>query len=241
MRIVSWNCNTSPQITRPASAVAAFTTKYNILSQRIPLSDIVVLQEVARPQFTPMPHHIWHGPMISRGIGVVVAEQYRIESHYDEAISRSVVPVTMRGPLSLTVLAVWSVPLQTSARNYVREVYNGILGYRHLLATGPVVVLGDFNSNALWDRSAGAINQTTLVQLLDNEFGLVSAYHTHHTVAPGQERDPTYYHYRQYTRPFHIDYCFIPKAWTITDVRIGTFDEWHADSDHCPLIVDCMP
>jgi endonuclease/exonuclease/phosphatase family metal-dependent hydrolase len=241
MRVVTWNCNTSPQIRRPESALAAFTTKYNLLSQRIASPDIVVLQEVARPQPTCTPHKVWHGPMISRGIGVLVAEQYRIESHYDEAISRSVVPVTMSGPLSLTLLAVWSIPHQPSARNYVREVYNGILGYQHLLTAGPAVVVGDFNNNARWDRESGAINQTTLVQLLDSEFGLVSAYHTHHALPHGQECDPTYYHYRQYARPFHIDYCFIPKAWTIADVQIGSFDEWHAVSDHCPLIVDCMP
>jgi exodeoxyribonuclease III len=241
MRIVTWNCNTSPQIRRPESALAAFTAKCNLLSQRLASSEIVILQEVARPQLTPTPHQVWHGPMMSRGIGVLVAEQYRIESHYDEAISRSVVPVRINGPLSLNLLAVWSIPRQTSARNYAREVYNGILGYRHLLTAGPAVVIGDFNNNARWDRESGAINQSTVAQLLESEFGLVSAYHNHHGVAPGEEPDATYYHYRQVTRPFHIDYCFIPKGWTIGDVQVGSFDEWHADSDHCPLIVDCMP
>jgi endonuclease/exonuclease/phosphatase family metal-dependent hydrolase len=41
-------------------------------------------------------------------------------------------------------------------------------------------------------------------------------------------------------RPYHIDYCFVPKSWTahIRSVDIGTYEAWIKYSDHCPLVVD---
>jgi exonuclease III len=238
MRLVTWNCNTSPQITRPDSAASAFTAKYTTIFKSIPSPDVIVCQEIARPASTSTHQHVWYGPLLSRGICVSVAEQYRIESHYDESVSRSIVPVTIHGPNSFHLLGVWSIPHKPSMRNYVREVYDGIRKYQHLLTSGPCVVIGDFNSNARWDGDTGALNHTRLVQMLETEFGLISSYHTKCVVAQGEESEYTFYRYRQQTQGFHIDYCFIPRTWTINDVQIGSFENWYTHSDHCPLIVD---
>jgi endonuclease/exonuclease/phosphatase family metal-dependent hydrolase len=42
------------------------------------------------------------------------------------------------------------------------------------------------------------------------------------------------------TKPFHIDYCFLPKAWAerISLVEVETFQEWEGHSDHRPLFVE---
>jgi hypothetical protein len=36
------------------------------------------------------------------------------------------------------------------------------------------------------------------------------------------------------SRPFHIDYCFVPQAW----VGSGTYADWAKGSDHRPVVVD---
>ena len=73
-----------------------------------------------------------------------------------------------------------------------------------------------------------------------SELGLVSSYHHFHGEAHGQETMPTYHFQWKLERPFHIDYCFIPKSWTpnLRRVEIGSYQEWKALSDHRPLMVE---
>jgi exodeoxyribonuclease III len=70
--------------------------------------------------------------------------------------------------------------------------------------------------------------------------GMVSAYHAFHDVEHGQERHHTYRHKPQASEPWHIDFCFIPKAWaaSIANVELLDGDDWRAESDHHPLKVD---
>ncbi len=241
MRLVSWNCNTSPRITSPDSAIAAFTKKYSAISQITPLPDVIICQEIARPHPTSSRHHVWYGPLLGRGIYVNVAEPYAIQSHYDEAISRSVVPLTITGPHSFHLLAVWSIPHQPSTRNYVREVYEGVQKYAHFLTSGPAIVIGDFNSNSRWDNQTGTINHSHLVELLESTFNLTSSYYTKHGIVQGQEAEQTFYRYRQPAQGFHIDYCFVPQTWKVDNAQIGHYEDWLSQSDHCPIIVDLSP
>jgi endonuclease/exonuclease/phosphatase family metal-dependent hydrolase len=78
-----------------------------------------------------------------------------------------------------------------------------------------------------------------LVQLL-SEFGLVSSYHFFHREAHGQEKQPTYYFQWNQQRPYHIDYCFMPKEWLLRTqrVEVGSYVEWKHRSDHRPLLVE---
>ena len=76
---------------------------------------------------------------------------------------------------------------------------------------------------------------------VDEELGLVSAYHRYTGEPHGIERTPTHYWRWQETSPFHIDYCFVPRSWRIERVEVGGFDEWKELSDHRPLIVDVDP
>jgi endonuclease/exonuclease/phosphatase family metal-dependent hydrolase len=78
-----------------------------------------------------------------------------------------------------------------------------------------------------------------LIRRLREEFGLVSAYHSHLGAEQGVEAHPTFFMNRQQHRPFHLDYCFVPEGWVgrIGDVQVGNFDQWQ-DSDHRPLVVD---
>ena len=123
---------------------------------------------------------------------------------------------------------------------YVKGLLRGVEVYRDLIEGQPTVIMGDFNSNAIWNRKrAGAQDHGALVTRLD-ELGLVSAYHDFHDEAHGAETRPTLYFLRKESRPYHIDYCFIPKTWAshVRAVDVGSYAEWTGASDHRPVVVD---
>lgn len=153
----------------------------------------------------------------------------------------------MSGPLPLQLVGVWAFnhrasrfhpqPPSTSQPQQAVEVYKDFLG------EGPVVIAGDFNNNVVWDRGERRTNWVTTVRRYA-ELGLVSAYHEYFGEAQGEELRPTlYWRTRRVDGPrYHIDYCFIPKAWlpALRSVHVGSHAEWvdAGLSDHVPLVVD---
>lgn len=100
--------------------------------------------------------------------------------------------------------------------------------------------MGDFNSNARWDRAhLKDRNHSAMVQRL-RALGLTSAYHAVRDVAQGEEREHTFFQYGKAGRGYHIDHCFVPDAWVgaIREVRIGGHAQWSRLSDHCPMLID---
>jgi endonuclease/exonuclease/phosphatase family metal-dependent hydrolase len=103
-----------------------------------------------------------------------------------------------------------------------------------------VVLAGDFNSNAIWDKASRPVDHSRVVARLERDFGLVSASHQARGVPHGEEPDATHYWRWQEAHPFHLDYCFVPRAWRIRDVAIGAFAVGAHVSDHRPVIVDVV-
>jgi hypothetical protein len=73
-----------------------------------------------------------------------------------------------------------------------------------------------------------------------SNLGLSSAYHQLVGCSPGAEPDPTLLQQRKLAAGFHIDYCFVPDAWLGAGSRatVGGPEQWLADSDHMPLVLD---
>ena len=199
--------------------------------------DVAVIQECARPA-AENDHCLWFGDNPNQGLAVVSSEPYRLRALDQLArVPRYTIPVEVTGPASFLLLAVWSKGGQRHP--YVEAVVRAVKRYRHLF-TQPVVLMGDLNSNALWDAQHKADrSHSALVRLLSG-LGLVSAYHAYHGEPQGSESKPTYYFQWKEARPFHIDYCFVPAAWVprIHRVEVGTYEGWREHSDHRPLLVD---
>jgi exodeoxyribonuclease III len=100
------------------------------------------------------------------------------------------------------------------------------------------LLIGDFNSNTIWDRPRRAGNHSNVVRLLEDK-GIFSAYHLHYKQAQGAEKHPTLYMYRHKDKPYHIDYCFVSAdlAEKLSSVEIGTHRRWAKYSDHVPVVV----
>jgi hypothetical protein len=58
----------------------------------------------------------------------------------------------------------------------------------------------------------------------------------------GGESRHTLYMFRHEDKPYHIDYIFIPREWTVRlrTVEIGGYEHWSKLSDHCPVIVEIL-
>jgi endonuclease/exonuclease/phosphatase family metal-dependent hydrolase len=196
----------------------------------------VVLQEAPLPAGGVAEGELWFGN--NPRVGVVVAgfNGFRVTPGPESAV-HAAYPVRVNGPASFHLLAVWT----KHTTKYLEGLAAELDRHRGFLLARPAVVTGDFNSNTIWDKPKKPIDHTRLVQRLDEEFGLDSAYHRFHGVAHGQEPHPTYYFQWNEGKPFHIDYCFVPWAWGVAEVRVGEFAPWRALSDHRPLVVDLDP
>jgi exonuclease III len=205
-------------------------------------ADIAVVPECSRAS-TESPNGdgfdcLWFGENPRKGLGVLVAKPWRIVE-YREPKSRWVAPIWISGPFDFLLLAVWTAKITESNRkSYVGQVCDALECHPEWFNGQPLVMCGDFNSNAIWDERREK-NHSWLVRFLEDR-QTVSAYHHHYGEPQGKETRPTHYFYHHQNRGFHIDHIFLPKAWAqrIKQFEVGSYEDWAKVSDHVPLVVD---
>jgi hypothetical protein len=147
---------------------------------------------------------------------------------------RAIVAATVTGPASFTALGIWA-----QGPRYVDDVMRTLDAYHRVLQSGPAVVMGDLNSGSNLTRQPPSKGHARILAAL-KDCGLVSAYHAFHGVAHGHEAHPTYRHQRKISKPWHIDFCFVPIAWVenLQAVEVVDGEDWPTKSDHLPLNVE---
>ena len=233
MKIITWNCN------------MAYRKKAEFILKNKP--DIVVIPECEHPdklQFKPgipLPNDIfWYGTNPNKGLGVFSYSDYRFklaDEHNPDF--RTVLPILVTGgKINFTLFAIWANNHKDRRYQYIGQVWKAINFYTSLLKNNKTILIGDFNSNTIWDKLPRKVNHSTVVALLENN-KIYSAYHKFYNHKQGQEEHKTLFMYRHKDKPYHIDYCFVSTdfAEKISDVKIGTYEEWTEHSDHAPLIV----
>lgn len=220
MRLVTWNCR---RIEIPGA-----------IERLQPLAaDLIVLQE-CRPPAGEHERLAWRGT--PEGLGVAVAcnnPSLRLERlEVPPDVPATVLPVIVHGPEPFVLIDLWALPKPTYEAFTLSALSACAIG-----ASLPVVLAGDLNSTPVVESQRRT--SRAMVRRLQDEFGLVSAYHARLGVGHGLEPHATFFERGQENRPFHIDYCFVPEAWAqrIVSVEVGSYAEW-PDSDHRPLIVD---
>lgn len=225
MILATWNC-----------CRGAYASKIPLLAPLAP--DIAVVPECAVPT-AQSETCLWFGDNPRQGIAIAASNGYQLRALPVKArIPKFVIPIQVVGPESFILFAIWTKANQRY--RYVTAAIKGLEKNRSLFADSPVVVMGDLNTNLLWDsHHPEGENHTALIGLMD-ELGLVSAYHQFFGEAQGRETRPTSYLLWKRERPYHIDYCFVPKAWVsrIRRVEVGTYEDWRLHSDHRPLVVE---
>lgn len=242
VRIVTWN------------VAAGFANKVHRIADELDADIAVVceacnegrLRKAGSTDFRSMD---WIGRSQSRGLAVMGFGSWNTsmyESVWDQRLEWAL-PTKATGPArqSFNVIGCWAfnkrahhdpTDFQQSQGTQIPALYPS-------LVAGPTVIAGDFNSNLIWDKPGKTTNWQQTLDAMDN-IGLASAYHSFFGEDQGTETSPTHWWKRSTDTTFHIDYCFVPTSWDITQVWVGGPEAWLRKgdgSDHAPLVVDVVP
>jgi exodeoxyribonuclease III len=234
LKIIGWNCN------------MAYRKKAGFILAHQP--DIVIVPECEHPDKlkfeagAEQPKDIiWFGENQDKGLGVFSYSDYRfqlLDCHNPDI--KIILPIAVTdGGEDFILFATWANNPTDRKNQYIEQVWKAILEYNDLLKTDKTILMGDFNSNAIWDANHKIAGHSTVVDLLA-QCGIHSLYHHHHQIKQGEELHPTFHFYRHKDKPFHIDYCFAGKYFIdrLESLEIGKYEDWAAYSDHMPVIVE---
>ena len=237
MKIITWNCN------------MAFRKKAGFILKHKP--DILVVPECEHPdklQFTNKRHQpkdiLWFGANQHKGLGIFSYSDCKLkllDTHNTDL--KMIIPISVTGGhFDFTLFAIWANNPNDPDGQYVEQVWKALHHYEEQIKNTQTILIGDFNSNTIWDRPRRVGNHSTVVERLA-EKGIVSSYHVHHKLEQGKEKHPTLYLYRHKDKPYHLDYCFVSAdmAEKITSVEIGKHAYWTKHSDHVPVMVTFDP
>jgi len=231
LRIISWNCRIGGFRYKSAN-VEPLRPDILAVQEVEPIDNVLVFGGVEQPTFR---NQIKNPAYPRRSIGLFSYTNARIravdETDPQYAFRRFVVN---KGFLEFNVAAVWTWATTAKATSYM-QAHDGVVRHREWIRERPTVILGDLNMDASYRNSS----LPALIDLTD-ELGLVSAYHTFFGEQFGGETRHTHFHKGHAAAAFHLDYCFVPAAWSpfIRQVTVGDQSAWAKVSDHVPLIVD---
>lgn len=179
-----------------------------------------------------------------KGLGIFSYNGFRIELNQEyNPTFKYIVPINVKGPVDFNLLAVWAMNDAVDVRKrYIGQVWQA-LNYYGRLVDEPVIIIGDFNWNTIWDVKPhyplyGTL--TDVIKLLANK-KIRSAYHTFSGEEFGKETKPTLYMHHNKDKPYHVDYCFVSEKFRPKNVEIGVYSNWIKISDHMPLIMTFDP
>lgn len=221
MRIVSWNCN------------GKFREKFKKIKELD--ADIYVIQECENPQCYAgtaysgfAKNYIWNGENKNKGLGIFAKESISIQRNgWDAYCLRNFLSVKVNHDFDL--LGVWA------CKPYIEEyyIYQCIYIKKY---NDQTIIIGDFNSNKIWDKTHSARNHTNVVKELEKK-NLISAYHYVYHEKQGEEKQPTFYLYRHLDKGYHTDHCFIKKE-RIKNYQVLHSQSWLNYSDHLPISLE---
>lgn len=232
MKIISWNCN------------MAFRKKHaQILASKLDL--LIVIECESKDKLEEAldglayKEILWFGDNIHKGIALIRFGDFKLKLHnsYSEEY-RYILPFVLTAKKKINLFVIWAMPHETNRqKSYVGQVWAASKYYEKLLKK-ECVLIGDFNSNSIWDHQRKEGNHKDLVEFLAKK-NIYSLYHKKYKEEHGAESIATQFMYRHQDKPYHLDYCFASESLTSkkTDISIGSYDEWIGLSDHMPVIV----
>ncbi len=232
MVLITWNCQGAYR--KKASVILEFKPDILVVQECEHLEKLVYNADIPQPA-----DFLWFGDNMHKGIGIFSYSHYKfqIDNLYNESFKFVVPIIVTGGQASFTMFAIWANNPQDTDGQYVEQVWKAINYYENIISNGPVILIGDFNSNTIWDKKKRIGNHSTLVAKLA-EKRILSVYHQYFGQSQGKEMHPTFFLYRNIEKPYHIDYCFVSNEFyqKLLKMEIGTHENWKIYSDHIPLI-----
>lgn len=247
MKIVSWNCN------------GGLRKKYHLLDALH--ADLLIIQECENPSESTSEYrnwakdYIWIGENKNKGVGIFarnnnVARPLKWDSSFkvnglkstSKTLSWKTSDLRLFVPFVLnnhyTFLACWTKGKPDQVFGYMGQFWKYLQIHRNELTGNNILIIGDFNSNSIWDKPDRWWNHTSTVDEL-SDIGIESLYHYQFKESQGNETRATFFHQRKIDKPYHIDYAFLSKNLIgSSKIEIGSVIDWLRFSDHMPIIIN---
>lgn len=228
MRIVSWNSHQK------------FREKIALFSPDS--TDVLVVQECENTETAAKAYenagwkYVWVGDNIHKGLGIFVTKKFSIEK-LDWCISGCKYFLPVRINQSIAMVGVWAMGGKSKSVSYAGQITRFLDQHKTEIRHDSTMIIGDFNSNSIWDKRHKTANHTQNDRRLKS-IGLDSLYHVVHSVENGDEKQPTFYLSYDKEKPYHIDYAYLPvNLLAESKIDIGLPDRWLKYSDHMPLFI----
>lgn len=233
MKVLTWNCN------------GALRKKFeNLLDFN---ADINIIQECENPAETKhkeyndwAENYLWIGDTKNKGIGVFANKNIELQKlnwsdNFKGHKVKHFLPCSINGEFDL--LAIWTHSNNSPTFGYIGQFWKYLQVNKKNLTKA--IIIGDLNSNAIWDKWDRWWNHSDVVNEL-KEIGIESFYHKFKKEGQGKESQPTFFLHRKLGKPYHIDYVFGSKEFSngLKNVEIGDMEKWLQISDHLPMICE---
>ena len=233
MKILTWNCN------------GALRKKFQYLSEYN--ADINIIQECENPAETKnsefniwAENHLWIGDNKNKGLGIfanksVELRRLKWSNKFKNHSVKYFLPCSINGDFDL--LAVWNHSNDSPTFGYIGQLWKYLQVNKSNLKK--CVIIGDLNSNKIWDRWDRWWNHSDVVNEL-SEVGIISLYHKYWNEEQGKESQPTFFLHRNLNKKYHIDYVFGSKDFAdcLKIMEIGQINNWLGISDHLPIVCE---
>ena len=229
MKIITWNCN------------VAFRKKYSSLKTGDIYPDILIIQECEDPRVVKYPlefeneykYKLWIGDNKNKGLGIFSKIEIT-ENTWDSENLKYFISCSVDNKFNL--LGIWSHQANSPTFRYIGQIWKYIRLHKKNISSKDIMLIGDFNSNKIWDVWDRWWNHSDVVRNL-NKMNILSFYHKYYGEEQGEESTPTYFHWKKMEKEFHIDYVFgsenIYKS--LKNIEIGQYNSWIDLSDHMPI------
>lgn len=234
MKIIHWNCQ------------GAFRNKHSKILTHKP--DVLIITECENPsrlkfgELLPKPKdYFWYGDNPHKGVGFFFYNEtkYNINKEFNCKFRYIIPLIVEHKKRKFNLFGIWAMgDSKIRSERYVGQIWLAINHYNEQL-NDPSILIGDFNSNQIWDTKKRVGNHTDVVNKLQ-EHEIHSLYHLQNSIEHGQELDPTFFLYRDIKKPYHLDYCFcsnvlLKKGYNF---KIGKVKDWLKLSDHLPIFIN---
>ncbi|WP_417556907.1 endonuclease/exonuclease/phosphatase family protein [Mesoflavibacter zeaxanthinifaciens] len=234
LKIITWNCN------------GAFRKKFSLLNEYN--ADVIVIQECENPLLSKNQEYInwaknyfWIGDNKNKGVGVFAKENIKLDKLdwsdvYSEHRIKYFLPLRINDKFN--IIAVWAHKNNSPTFGYIGQLWKYLQINKEKLDNKSIVV-GDLNSNKIWDKWDRWWNHSDVIKEL-KEADIYSTYHSYFNELQGEESQPTFFLQRKLTKPYHIDFLFAGSYLNnkLKEVTLGKPEIWLKSSDHIPILVE---